>query len=141
LFTGMAAVTGDYVLLSSDFPSVGASGAVFGLMGAYLILFPGQRIRCLWFGMAFFRSIGISIIRVFGVKRFRRSLLVPIPAFVLMLLYGLSDLVLTFESAQTGELVGRVNYVAHAFGFVSACTILLFVRKDLLTRYLAGRKL
>jgi len=30
-------------------PGIGASGAIFGVMGAYFVLFPGGRIRTLWF--------------------------------------------------------------------------------------------
>ena len=38
-----------YVLVQSDsrIPGIGASGAIFGLMGAYLLLYPGGRIRTL----------------------------------------------------------------------------------------------
>ena len=33
------------VLPSEDIPGIGASGAIFGVMGAYLLLFPDGRIR------------------------------------------------------------------------------------------------
>jgi len=47
----------------------------------------------------------------------------------------------TFETIETGQLSGGVNYVAHLTGFLSAITIFLFVRKDLFTRYFSGRAL
>lgn len=37
------------VLSDSPIPGIGASGAIFGLMGAYLLLYPGGRIRTLVF--------------------------------------------------------------------------------------------
>jgi membrane associated rhomboid family serine protease len=40
-----------FILVQSDsrIPGIGASGAIFGLMGAYLLLYPGGRIRTLIF--------------------------------------------------------------------------------------------
>lgn len=37
------------VLSNSPTPGVGASGAIFGVMGAYMLLYPGGRIRTLVF--------------------------------------------------------------------------------------------
>jgi membrane associated rhomboid family serine protease len=44
-----AAVTQTYFALDSQVPMVGASGAIAGVMGAYLIKFPHARIRTLFF--------------------------------------------------------------------------------------------
>jgi membrane associated rhomboid family serine protease len=44
-----AAVTQTYFNLGSQVPMVGASGAIAGVMGAYLIKFPHARIRTLFF--------------------------------------------------------------------------------------------
>ena len=44
-----AAITQTYFALDSQVPMVGASGAIAGVMGAYLIKFPHARIRTLFF--------------------------------------------------------------------------------------------
>lgn len=55
LLGGLAAHAGHiYFNLASDVPTVGASGAISAIMGAYLVMFPGSRIR-MWFFFFTFR--------------------------------------------------------------------------------------
>jgi len=53
LFYLLAGISGDLitalVLPHENIPSVGASGAIFGVMGAYLLLFPNGHIRTVYF--------------------------------------------------------------------------------------------
>ncbi len=141
VFAGMVSKVAYYTLVDSDVGSVGASGAISGLMGAYMILFPGQRIRCLWVGLAPFRWIFVAITRVFGSDRFTNGFFISLPAILVLIAYLGTDLFATVETARTREMVGTTNYIAHAFGFFAAISIFLYVRKDLLARYLAGRRL
>lgn len=115
LVCGLAAAAA-HVLVSpaSPVPTVGASGAVSGVMGAYLVLFPQVRVRML-FWLVF-------IVRI-----------VPIPAwivliwwFALQLIGGLPRL------SAVGEPTGGVAFWAHVGGFVAgALLIRLFEKPDL----------
>ncbi len=142
LLAGMVATMGAAFLVSvnSDVPGIGASGAISGVMGGYLLLFPGARMECLWLIISIPRSIINRFLRLMGGEAKYKST-IKLPAIVVVLLFVASDIIETFTTAQTGELIGGVNYVAHATGFLAAITIFLFVRKDLAVRYFAGRSI
>lgn len=143
LFAGMVAAMGFAFLApgDGDVPGIGASGAIFGVMGAYLILFPGAKMGCLWIlGIMLRGSVGI-LMRLIGERPGPFQWTINLPAFVVLVLYAGFNLLPTFRTVQEGTLIGGVNYVAHMTGFLSAVLIFLFVRKDLLTRYFAGRRL
>ncbi len=80
----------------SPVPMVGASGAIAGVMGGYLLLFPKARVDILLFL--------IIIIRIF-----------PIPSWVMLMLWFGMQIVGGIGSDPTG---GGVAYWAHAGGFV-----------------------
>lgn len=84
-------LTGDGLLT----PTVGASGAISGVMGAYLRLFPGNRIRVLLFN---FVPTTMSAIVVIGMW------------FVFQLINGLGYL--------GGVRTDGVAYAAHIGGFI-----------------------
>ena len=87
----VCAVTGDGLLT----PTVGASGAISGVMGAYLRLFPGNRIRVLLFN---FIPTTMSAIVVIGMW------------FVFQLINGFGYL--------GGVRTDGVAYAAHIGGFI-----------------------
>lgn len=97
LLSGIAATFSQYVFfMDSNVPNVGASGAIAGILGAYILFFPGQKIRVL---------LGQSIVNM-------QSLLVIGFWFFLQLFSGASSM----HSAQ-GE--GGVAYMAHIGGFIA----------------------
>lgn len=138
LAAGMVANIGSEVLnpANVDIPSIGASGAIAGIMGAYLILFPGARITCLWIVGSILR-IPIAIIR----RQSPWSWTLHIPAGFLLVYFAVSEALPSFETLQRGDSLGGVNHLAHLMGFLAAILILLYVRKDLLLRFIAGRSL
>ena len=80
---------------NSTVPMLGASGAIAGVLGAYILLFPTRKVRVL---------LGFFVLRV--------SALVAIGAwFILQLLNGYGSVAVTAES-------GGVAYLAHVGGFV-----------------------
>lgn len=108
LLCGLAAAA-THVLMDprSPVPTVGASGAISGVMGAYLVLFPRVRVRMLfWF---------VIILKV-----------IPLPAwlvllywFGLQLLSGLPQLL-----TPSPEIAGGVAVWAHVGGFVAGVLLI-----------------
>jgi len=82
----------------STVPSVGASGAIAAVMGAYALMFPGARVRVLLF---FFFIVQVTWVR---------ALIFIGVWFVLQFLYGLASLGAASQ--------GGVAYWAHVGGFV-----------------------
>lgn len=90
---------------NSRLPSIGASGAIAGVLGAYIVLFPRARVQTLVFLGYFARMAQLPALLVLGFW------------FVLQLLSGL----MSFGVAQ----MGGVAWFAHVGGFVAG---LLLVR-------------
>jgi membrane associated rhomboid family serine protease len=60
LLCGLAAAAAHVIVQpGSPVPTVGASGAISGVLGAYLVLYPKVRVRMLFFFIFFFRVISI----------------------------------------------------------------------------------
>ncbi len=95
----------------SSIPMVGASGAIAGVLGAYLIRFPNARILTLiWFGF-FIRLVRIPAIFFLGFW------------FILQLLYGLPSL------AMRG--MGGIDFFAHIGGFIAGLLLFPFWERRL----------
>lgn len=93
---------------ASMVPTVGASGAIAGVMGGYLLLFPRARVDILIIFIVFFRII-------------------TIPAAILLVLWFAIQL---FSGIGADLNNGGVAYWAHAGGFVigGALTVPVFLR-------------
>jgi len=98
----------------SRIPMVGASGAIAGVLGAYLIKFPNARILTLiWFGF-FIRVVRVPAIVFLGFW------------FILQLLYGLPSLALPG--------MGGIAFFAHIGGFVAGLLLFPFWERKLRRR-------
>jgi len=93
----------------SRLPLVGASGAIAGVMGAYLVLFPRARIRMVWW-------ILIAIIPM------------TFPAIVVIGLYFIQDLLLGTLSKLDGHNLGGVAYAAHTGGMIAGILSALLMK-------------
>ncbi len=91
--------------LGSDIPQLGASGAIAGVLGAYVLLFPQRRVRVL---------IGYGITEL-------PSLVVIGLWFVLQLFSGIGSLA---ETADTGGIA----FMAHIGGFITGFVLAFFLR-------------
>ena len=80
----------------STVPMVGASGAVAGIMGGYLLLYPKARVDVLLIIVIFIRII-------------------PVPAWIVL---GIWFALQLFSGAATAPGSGGVAYWAHIGGFV-----------------------
>ncbi|NOT64047.1 MAG: rhomboid family intramembrane serine protease [Acidobacteria bacterium] len=105
LLTGLlASIAQIAVGPNSIIPNLGASGAIAGVLGAYLILFPQKGIRVM---------MGYSVTMV--------------PAIVVVGLWGLLQFIGGF--GQLGREGGGVAYMAHVGGFVAGM-VLVFVFRN-----------
>ena len=107
LASGLAA-TAAQIALDPDslIPNLGASGAISGVLGAYLVLFPRNRVNAVFF----FRVVSVPAVVVLGLWI----------AFQLVNGYG--------AIAATEESVGGVAYGAHVGGFVAGVVLALVLR-------------
>jgi membrane associated rhomboid family serine protease len=80
----------------SEVPTVGASGAIAGVMGAYLLMYPRARVDVLF--------IFVIIFRIF-----------PLPAWLML---GVWFALQLFGGVGSDMSVGGVAYWAHAGGFI-----------------------
>ena len=118
LACGVIAAAGQGLIQPS--PMVGASGAIAGVLGAYIVLFPAAQISTL-----VFLGIFISVVRL-------PALLVIGFFVVVQFLDGLAQVrVSGSESAE------QVAYFAHIVGFFAGVVLIIFVRPS---RGLAARR-
>lgn len=111
IFSGVAATFAQYLFFSdSAIPNVGASGAIAGVLGAYILFFPGQKVRVL---------VGQSI--------------VAMPALLVIGFWIVLQVVSGTGSLYSTEDTGGVAYMAHIGGFLAglgvAFAFRLFDRK------------
>ena len=100
LAAGAAQVASDY---ASPVPMVGASGAIAGIMGGYLLLFPRAKVDVLFIFVIFFRIFAI-------------------PAWIVL---GVWFAMQVFAGSTTPTTGGGVAYWAHAGGFLGGLALML----------------
>ena len=106
ILSGIFAALGQILIApNSHVPMIGASGAIAGVLGAYLILFPRARITTLVFFGFFIRLIKLPAIFVLGLW------------IIFQLFYGLSEL-----SASGGG--AGVAWFAHIGGFIGGIVLI-----------------
>lgn len=109
LATGVAAGLAHYLSAPySNVPTVGASGAIAGIMGGYLLLYPKARVDVIIIFIIFFKIF-------------------PLPAWVMLILWFAMQVIGGFGSDPT---TGGVAYWAHAGGFIAGLVLTapLFLR-------------
>lgn len=84
-------------------PTIGASGAVAGIMGAYFILFPTSRI--------------VTIIPLFFIPLF-----IEIPALIYLAFWLLSQIYSVIANRQLGT-VSNIAWSAHIGGFIAGIVL------------------
>ena len=112
LICGLAAAA-THVLLSptSPVPTVGASGAISGILGAYLILYPRVRVNMLF--------IFIIFIRVF-----------PIPAWLVLIYWFFTQVFLALpELTEVPKVSGGIAVWAHIGGFIAGMVLIKFFER------------
>jgi membrane associated rhomboid family serine protease len=97
---------------SSNVPTVGASGAISGILGGYMLMFPRNRVRVLTRG---------------GVA--------SVPAFVMLGLWILLQLVSGFGSITKTAESGGVAVMAHIGGFAAGLLLVRLFARNTVPRF------
>lgn len=104
--TGLAATFAQFaVSMGSSVPNVGASGAIAGVLGAYIILFPQGRVRVL-----------------------QAQRVVHMPAIVVIGIWIALQLFSGIGSISDAADTGGVAYMAHIGGFVAGFVLTFMLR-------------
>ena len=90
---------------TSILPSLGASGAIAGVLAAYIVLFPTNRVRVL-----------------FGY------FVTSVPAFVMIGVWAFIQFVNGFASTAISAQTGGVAYMAHVGGFIAGVLMTLALK-------------
>jgi membrane associated rhomboid family serine protease len=109
ILCGLAAsLTHFYTNSNSTIPAVGASGAISGIMGAYMFLFPKSRIIFLYFFFFFFDFI-------------------QIPAVIYLFFWFVGQLISgTVSLFVLPQNVGGIAFWAHIGGFAAGMLLYKF---------------
>jgi membrane associated rhomboid family serine protease len=111
LLCGLAATfTHVFIDPTSTIPIIGASGAISGILGAYLIKFPKNKVTTLFIIVIFIRIVKIRAVYLLGFW------------FLLQLLYGYLSL-----GSESG---GGVAWFAHIGGFISGLILVNIFKKQ-----------
>jgi membrane associated rhomboid family serine protease len=106
LICGIAATFAQLAFsIGSSIPSLGASGAIAGVLGAYLLLFPQQRV---------------TVLLGYGVTQMPALIVIGL-WFVLQLFSGIGSIA---GAADTGG----VAYMAHVGGFIAGLALAFILR-------------
>jgi len=112
LLCGFAAAAGQILMNSGSLlPTIGASGAIAGVMGAYFVMYPQSRV--------------LTLIPIFLYD------VVEVPAIVLLGFWFLMQLFSAGAVATTAGTGGGVAFAAHVAGFlVGMAGVFVFRRRD-----------
>ena len=111
IICGLAATFSQLVFnTSSTLPNLGASGAIAGVLGAYILLFPSGKVNVM-FGRVITQMPALVVIGFWFVLQF------------------ISNISATATTARTGGgEEGGVAYMAHIGGFIAGLAIAFFIR-------------
>jgi membrane associated rhomboid family serine protease len=109
LVCGVAAAYGQYLLdPDSRIPMVGASGAISGIMGAYMVKFPHSRIVMLFFALFVFTF--------------------EVPAWLMLVYWFFIQLVSGAGSIAEAGSRGGTAFFAHVGGFVAGAALIFLLK-------------
>jgi membrane associated rhomboid family serine protease len=105
----MASLTHGFLNLNSQVPTIGASGAIAGVLGAYIVYFPAARIKTLLIVFIFVQVVSIPAIILLGYW------------ILIQVLSGITD----FGLRKTGGIA----WFAHVGGFVTGLFLITIMKK------------
>lgn len=109
LFCGIvASLVQTYFALDTVIPNVGASGAIAGIMGAYLVLYPRARVQVIILPIFFFPFV--------------------VPAVALMIVWFLTQLFSGLAEIGQTTAGSGVAWWAHVGGFAAGALVMILTR-------------
>ena len=105
------------IWVDPNVPGIGASGALFGVMSAYLVLFPEGRIR--------------TVVLILGVPIWPRL------RAIWVVLYSFGIQIIPAYLTIVGINEQKINYWAHIGGFLGGLFIHFFLRPEAFARYMS----
>src|SRR6266540_3968170 len=111
LLCGLAAAgTETYMAIDTVLPTVGASGAIAGVLGAYLVLYPTARVRVIIFPLFFLPFF--------------------VPAVVLIGIWFATQLFSGFAEVANNTTAGSgIAFWAHVGGFIAGVVLVWFFKR------------
>lgn len=100
----IAGLTHAFIYPNSSIPTIGASGAIAGVLGAYFYLFPNAKVLAL-------------------VPLFWYFSIIPVPAVIFLGFWFILQLIPGF--ASLGNIASGVAYWAHIGGFISGIILII----------------
>jgi membrane associated rhomboid family serine protease len=108
LLCGIVATFAQFIFsMDSGIPNLGASGAIAGVLGAYLVMFPRGRV---------------SVLLGYGI--------IPLPALMVIGLWFLLQLFAGFGSLGAAGDTGGVAYMAHVGGFIAGLALAFLIGRS-----------
>ena len=106
LLCGLAATFAQLAFsLGSNVPNLGASGAIAGVLGAYILLFPQGKVRVL-----------------------QNQQVIQVPALIVIGIWIVLQFFSGIGSIANAAQTGGVAYMAHIGGFLAGCVLTLLFR-------------
>lgn len=105
-----------FLNIDSRVPTLGASGAIAGVLGAYMFLFPKVRIKTILILFVFIKIVYIPTIIILGYW------------ILIQILSGLAE-----YDSKTG---GGIAWFAHIGGFVAGLVLIVMMKKRKRGRYI-----
>lgn len=110
LLCGVAAALAQaYANPASEIPMIGASGAIGGVLGAYLVLHPKANVRVFFFFIVLVRLINVPALIVLGV--------------------WFAGQIISGVSTPLSDEDGGVAFWAHAGGFIAGTVLIPFFKR------------
>ena len=114
----MAGIAFTLIHFNDSIPGIGASGAISGVMGAYVLLYPQGRIRVM---IPIFLPLPVTL---------------KIRAYWLILYFLSWNIIPAYWIYVSSENSYSIAYWAHIGGFVSAALVLFFLRPEAYQRFI-----
>jgi membrane associated rhomboid family serine protease len=109
-----------FININSQIPTLGASGAIAGVLGAYMFLFPRSRIKTLIILFIFIQIIHIPAVIILGYW------------ILIQILSGFAE-----YGSQAG---GGIAWFAHIGGFVSGLILIIIMKRRKKVQYPKKRR-